>query len=303
MAGTSRRIGAGVSITPGRRDDMRRAPAKKAVKARGRRAPHGATRNAPAASDVTAKAAARASGQSAAWLNRLLILLGAAVVLTAAVKAFVTVQSLPVQRISVTGELEHTQAQLVQDIVQPGLAGGFLNADLQQIQRQLEGLPWIYEATVRRKWPNALEIHVVEELPIARWGEDGFLNHEGGVFHSDKGGDWEALPRLQGPKGSAQSLVQKYQRLVEILAPLNLAVEQLAVDERGQVEVVLAGGMQLNLGSDNFLERMHRFVGIYRSELSARQADVARVDLRYESGIAVAFKEPTQADPSHVAGI
>ena len=41
------------------------------------------------------------------------------------------VQSLPVQRISVTGELEHTQAQVVQDIVQLSLAGGFLKADLQ----------------------------------------------------------------------------------------------------------------------------------------------------------------------------
>ena len=272
---------------------------KKAEKPRGRRALQGATRK-PVA---TAKPAGKGSGPSSAWLNRLLIMLGAAVVFTAAVKAFITVQSLPVQRISVTGELEHTQAQAVQDMVQPGLVGGFLSADLQQIQRQLEGLPWIYEASVRRKWPNALEINVVEELPIARWGKDGFLNHEGGVFRSDKEGDWDSLPRLQGPKGSAKSLVEKYQRLVEILAPLNLAVEQLAVDERGQLEAVLAGGMQLSLGGDHFLERMRRFNGIYRTELAARQAEVVRVDLRYESGVAVAFKEPAQADPSHVAGI
>jgi cell division protein FtsQ len=271
------------------------APKKPGAKGRGRRAAQGATRN--------TVVSARTPRQSSVWLNRLLILLGAAVVLTAATKAFITVQSLPVQRISVTGELEHTQAQAVQDMVQPGLAGGFLNADLQQIRKQLEGLPWIYEATVRRKWPNALEIHVVEELPIARWGQDGFLNHEGGVFHSDKSGDWDSLPLLQGPEGSAQSLMEKYQRLVEILAPLNLPVEQLAVDERGQVEAVLAGGLQLNLGSEDFLGRMHRFVGIYRSELSARRAEIERVDLRYESGVAVAFKPPSQEEPSQVARI
>jgi cell division protein FtsQ len=298
MAGTLRRAGADVSAILGRKDKGRAAK-KKPVKARGRRASQGATRN----TVVAAKSAGKLGGQSSVWLNRLLILLGAAVVLTAGVKSFITVQSLPVQRISVTGELEHTQAQAVQDMVQPGLVGGFLSADLQQIRRQLEGLPWIYEASVRRKWPNALEIHVVEELPIARWGQDGFLNHEGGVFHSDKDGDWEALPRLQGPKGSAQSLVEKYQRLVEILAPLELAVEQLAVDERGQLEAVLAGGMQLSLGSDDFLERMHRFKGIYRTELAARRTEVARVDLRYESGVAVAFKEPTETDPSHMAGL
>jgi cell division protein FtsQ len=283
---------------PGGRPAAKNAPRpakKRDMKARGRRAPQGATRN--------TVATPKAVRPSSAWLNRLLILLGAGVVLTAMLKAFITVQSLPVQRISVTGELEHTQAQAVQDIVQPGLVGGFLSADLQQIRRQLESLPWIYEATVRRKWPNALEIHVVEELPIARWGSDGFLNHEGGVFHSDKEGDWASLPQLQGPKGSAQALVERYQRLAEILAPLDLSVQQLAADERGQMEAVLTGGILLNLGGDNFLGRMERFVGIYRTELAPRMADVERVDLRYESGIAVAFKAPPEPDPSHVAGL
>lgn len=271
------------------------APQRKPVKRPGRRPAHGATRN-------TVVVEARPQ-RTSMWLNRLLILVGAAVVVSAAIRAFITVQSLPVQRISVTGELEHTQAQAVQDMVQPGLAGGFLKADLQQIRSQLEGLPWIYEATVRRKWPNALEIHVVEELPIARWGQDGFLNHEGGIFYSEKSGEWDSLPLLSGPEGSAQSLMEKYQRLVEILTPLNLAVRQLAVDERGQVEAVLEGGMQLSLGSEEFLVRMHRFVGIYRSELAARRAEVVRVDLRYENGVAVAFNQALPADPSQIAGL
>ncbi len=294
MAATSGRPGADARQQAGRADQSR-APQRRAVKRPGRRTAQGATRNSVAAPEGPVR--------SSAWLNRLLILLGAAVVLAAATKAFITVQSLPVQRISVTGALQHTQAQAVQDMVQPCLAGGFLNADLQEMRRQLEGLPWIYEATVRRKWPNALEIHVVEELPIARWGKDGFLNHEGGVFRSEKSGDWESLPLLLGPEGSAQSLMAKYQRLVEILTPLNLAVEQLAVDERGQMEAVLAGGMQLYLGGEDFLGRMQRFVGIYRSELAARRTEVERVDLRYESGIAVAFRAPSQDDPSQVAGL
>lgn len=265
------------------RPGKRELRGKPSAKGRRRRAVQGATRTAPAARPKTR--------QPSLWLNRLLILFGAAVVLAAGTRAFIAVQSLPVQRISVTGALEHTQAQAVQDIVQPGLAGGFLNADLQQIRRELEGLPWIYEATVRRRWPAALEIHVVEETPIARWGESGFLNHQGGVFHSSKSGDWDSLPLLTGPEGSAPSLMTKYQRLAELLAPLNLSVEQLAVDDRGQMEAVLAGGVQLVLGGDEFLVRMRRFIRIYSSELAARQNEIERVDLRYENGMAVAFRE------------
>lgn len=243
-------------------------------------------------------AAAKTPRKPSAWLNRIIILAGAGVVMVAALQAFITLQAIPVQRIAVTGELEHTQTEAIQDMIQPALVGGFLRADLQRIRQQLEELPWIYQANVQRRWPSSLEIHVIEQLPIARWGDSGFLNHEGEVFQSGNNLDGQALPLLQGPAGSAKALVAGYQRIVEILAPLHLEVAQLALDERGQVEVMLEGGMQLVLGSDDFLERMHRFVAIYRSQLAARAGDIERVDLRYETGVAVAF-----AEPSHVAGI
>lgn len=242
-----------------------------------------------------------AARKPSAWLNRILVLLGVGVVLVAGTQACITLQAIPVRHIVVTGELEHTQAEAVQDMVQPALAGGFLRADLNYMRRQLEDLPWIYRASVRRKWPSALEIHVVEQLPIARWGRDGFLNHEGEVFRSAGGDKWQSLPLLRGPDGSTKSLVARYQRLVELLAPLGLAVEQVQVDQRGQVQVVLVGGIELLLGGDAFLERMHRFVALYRTELASRAAQVARVDLRYASGVAVAFRDASQVAGSSVA--
>lgn len=263
---------------------------KSAATIRGRKSAQGATRKGPAV---------KPKRKPSAWLNRLIILTGAGVVMVAALQAYIALQSIAVQHITVTGELEYTRTGLVQDMVQPALVGGFLRADLQRIRAQLEELPWIYQATVQRRWPNALEIHVIEQLPIARWGESDFLNHEGEVFRSGSSKEWQALPRLRGPEGSAQALVAGYQRIVEILRPLHLAIAQLTVDERGQVDVVLEGGMQLLLGSEDFLERMHRFVAIYRTELGARAAEVERVDLRYETGIAVAFSE----ESSRVAGL
>ena len=239
-------------------------------------------------------AADKARRSPSVWFNRLLILTGAVVVAAAAIEAYFTLESIPVQRITVTGELAHTRYEEVQEMVQPALAGGFLNADLHRIRSQLEALPWIYEATVRRKWPSALEINVMEQLPIARWGSDGFLNHEGEVFRSDSGEQWQSLPLLRGPEGSARALVANYQRLVELLRPLGLTVEQLAVDQRGQVSAELAGGVPLGLGGDDFMERMQRFMMIYRTELASRFDQVSRVDLRYASGVAVAFRPAEQ---------
>ncbi len=247
------------------------------------------------AQGATRKIAAQSKPRQASpWLSRIMILAGIGAVLALATQGFVTLHRIPVQQITVTGELAYTQTEAVQDMVQSNLAGGFLRADLQRIREQLEGLPWIFEATVRRKWPSSLEIHVVEQLPIARWGEDGFLNHEGQAFHSTRGGDWQSLPLLRGPQGTASSLMANYQRMLELLSPLGLKVEQLAVDERGQVQAVIEGGLELVVGNQHFLERMHRFVALYRAELAARAEDIERVDLRYESGVAVAFRATTE---------
>jgi cell division protein FtsQ len=261
--------------------------------------PPAAKRPRKPAQGATRKASPTAAPRApSAWLNRIIILTGAGVVLVAAMQAYVSLQAIPVQRVLVTGELTHTRTELIQDMIQPALVGGFLHADLQRIRQQLEELPWIYRATVQRRWPSALEIDVVEQLPIARWGEDAFLNHEGEVFQPDDSNAWQSLPLLQGPEGTARRLMAGYQRILEILAPLHLEVTELALDERGQLEVVLQGGMRLLLGSEDFLERMHRFVALYRGQLARRAGEVERVDLRYETGVAVAF-----ADSSQVAGI
>lgn len=255
-----------------------------------------ATRKGPASKGATRKVKtqkAEKTTRNFAWLNRILILLGAGLVIAAGVQAWVTLQSIPVQQITVTGELEHTRTGEVQEMVQPVLTGGFLGTDLDQVRKQLEALPWIYEASVRRVWPNALEIHVVEQLPIARWGEEGFLNHEGEVFRPSDVAAWQTLPLLQGPENTAPELMASYQRIGDILAPVNLRVEQLLVDERGQVQAMLQGGTQLVMGNKDFLQRMRRFVTIYKAELAAKGGEIERVDLRYSSGVAVVFREPS----------
>jgi cell division protein FtsQ len=248
----------------------------------------------------------------AAWCNRLLVLAGTAAVLVAGVHAFLFLRALPVEHIRVSGELEHIQAEAIQELVQPALAGGFLSADLVRIRRQLEQLPWVYRVTVRRRWPSALEIQVVEQLPIARWGEQGFLNHSGEVFSSARVADQQTLPLLRGPEGTASALMASYLRLIALLEPVGLAVNALEVDERGQLEAGLAGGMRLVMGNHDFRERLQRFVAVYPLHLAARAGEIERVDLRYESGLAVAFAEsadetdaaaePEKA-PSRVAGL
>jgi cell division protein FtsQ len=232
--------------------------------------------------------------RSYAWINRVLILLGVGIVLVVVANGAVVLHAIPVERIVVTGELEHTRTLALQEMVQPALVGGFLSADLSRIQAQLESLPWVYLASVKRQWPNALEIHVVEQLPIARWGENGFLNHEGMVFQSSVANSRGTLPMLTGPQGTQQELIGNYQLITEMLQPLELAIRELALDERGQLRAVLESGFEVVFGDEELLERLERFVALYSDGLEGYGPSLRRVDMRYHSGVAVAFREPPE---------
>ena len=85
-----------------------------------------------------------------------------------------------------------------------------------------------------------------------------------------------------------------YQRLVEVLRPLRLSVAELSTDDRGQLEAELDNGIELIIGGEDFLERVQLFVLIYQSDLSAKADQIERIDLRYKSGLAVAFSETSQ---------
>lgn len=273
---------------------------------------HGAGRRSAASQGATRKQrpAAVANRGWGFWCNGVLVMVAGVVVIAAAVQAGLYLRSIPVQQIRVTGELAYTRAEAIQEIVQPALRGGFLRADLQRIRESVEQLPWVYRVTVRRRWPAALELHVVEQLAIARWGEQGFLNHGGEIFNSSTVADQQALPLLRGPDGTAQELVAEYQRLTALLQPLGLTISALHLDARRQLEAELDDGLRVLMGNRDFRERMQRFTAVYREHLAGRGAGIERIDLRYESGLAVAFKTPDgqpvaepESAPPTVAGL
>lgn len=221
------------------------------------------------------------------------VLAGALVVLAGAGQGGVYLLGLQVERIAVTGSARQVTEETVGELVAGHVAQGFLAANLNDIRRKLEALPWVYSANVRRRWPDTIAIHIEEQRPIARWGEQGFLNHEGELFAGQMTEDWAHLPRLSGSEGAQRRLVDRYQTLEALLADTQLGVVWLAEDAIGQVSVRLDNGTVLALGNDDLIARMQRFVRLQQDYLGDQR--IARVDLRYRHGAAVALTEPQLA--------
>ena len=202
------------------------------------------------------------------------------------------VYSLPIEQLVITGATENVPADLIKTLVAPTLAGGFFAADLDAIRADLERIPWVYRAAVRRQWPDTVVVTVEEQRPIARWGNQGFLNHEGVFFVGEQSTLFELLPQLWGPDSSAPHMMRHYQQVESLLQDTDLQVVSLEQDEIGQVNLTLDNGIGIALGTEHFLQRMQRFIVLWERHLDGQH--VARIDMRYSHGAAVTFRHQSQ---------
>lgn len=199
----------------------------------------------------------------------------------------------PVNSIGVEGQFSYISQQTISETVSPMIVGGFLQLPLPAIKAELERNPWIAQAGVSRRWPDELFISIVEEQPIARWGDRGFLNHKGEIVEVPADPRLHSLPLLTGNQGQEKSVMQNYQQLAQLLRPSGLKISEFYSDELFSWNVVLGNGLKINIGRDQTLEKMQRFLVVYKRKLHKRLDEMAVVDLRYGNGLAVEWKTAT----------
>lgn len=155
------------------------------------------------------------------------------------------------------------------------------------MHRQVVSQPWIYQASVRKKWPNTLQVFVVEQDPVAYWNNDLLLNAQGQPFAGKV--KLTNLPELYGPNGAEKTALSGLNSMRLLLKNQNMDVKSLILTERFAWQVILDNGIQLNLGRQEFINRLQRFVNLY--PLLERQGKpIKYVDLRYDTGAAVGWQ-------------
>lgn len=197
----------------------------------------------------------------------------------------------PLSRIMVGGKFNHLQEQELAELVNTEIDGGFLSMNLNQLRQELQSHPWIHQVSVRREWPSTLKVEVVEEVPIARWGKQGFLNRLGDQLSLPENSNLQFLPVLEADFGSSQDMIAQYLLLAELLGPTDLKLTELQRDAVGAWQVETAAGVRIVLGRDQIVEKIRRLVVVWRSGLDIQLNNIATIDLRYPNGLAVSWRD------------
>ena len=196
----------------------------------------------------------------------------------------------PIRALDLEAPLLRVSEMQILAAIEPHLEAGFFSANLTAVRAALEALEWVDVAVVRRRWPDRVQVLIVEQVPAARWGEDGLLNTRGELFVTDARHIPAELPQLSGPDGSASDVARRYLAMHGRLVQAGLTLASVSLDERGAWRLSLSNGVEVRLGRRDVDTRSERFIDVATELVSRQQEVIEFVDMRYSNGFSIGWK-------------
>jgi cell division protein FtsQ len=206
----------------------------------------------------------------------------------------------PIKEVRLEGTFKFLSSQELQNLVTAYMKDSFLEVDLFQLKQQIERNPWIDSAHIVRKWPDQLVVQVIEQHPIASWGEKSFLNQRGDIVKVENTSKIESLPKLRGEDKYAREIMDQYLRLGKLLGQHQLVLGGVELDKTQAWTLQLNTGLAIKLGQDRIWEKLQYLLVAKEGELGAKFNQIQQIDMRYPSGFAVTWKD--ERTQSAIAG-
>jgi cell division protein FtsQ len=208
--------------------------------------------------------------------------------------------SIPIRYVRVEGEINHLDASELDRAVLPLTKAGYFSVDVRGIESVVRLFPWIDGADVARVWPDTVLLKVVEHKPVARWGEDGLLNHRGERFSPGNVAAYSYLPALYGPPGQEKLVLAMLHLLNEKWRGRRVRIEALRLSKRQAWTARLTSGMEIEFGKQDPSVATDRLLVLLPQLGEERIAAIQKVDLRYPNGFSVVWRPAPSlpAEPS-----
>lgn len=236
-------------------------------------------------------------------------------------------------QVEISGNHYVTRASVL-EIFSPDRGRSVLRIPLEQRRAEIEALPWVEHAAVRRALPNGVEVEITERTPVAflRQGSELFLaDAYGAILDRPTEGDFH-FPVVTGisagmPRDERALRMQLFAEFMEQICPLRSSaadsVSEVEVADPSDLRATLAGlpGMAAGLnsgpdavlvhfGNSGFGEKFQVFLNNI-GQWEAAAGRVASVDLRFEKEVVVNPETPVNypapsvvssaAAPAHAA--
>jgi cell division protein FtsQ len=198
-----------------------------------------------------------------------------------------TFLSRPIASISVKGEFNYVSQARMKKAARSMVGGSFIGENIGGIKASLEAMPWVDSVDLSRRWPDQLEILVREQIPIARWSDNGFVNIRGEIIFVESVSGLLGFSTLVGEQQESEQIMQQYSVLANIFQPHKLSISVLEKDRRGVWKLEFSNGWQVVVGRGDVHKKVQRLTSLLESSTLDVNMPIVSIDLRYTNGLAV----------------
>jgi cell division protein FtsQ len=218
------------------------------------------------------------------WIGILILLAGVSGALVLAYFAVIRAPYFKIKGVEIAGCKKVNRSELLKKM---GITEetNILNLNLGKINREIESIPWVERASIRRRLPDRLVVRIWEHEPRALIHLDHlyYLNRAGKAFKKIQPGDDLNFPVITGLSKAlffkesprAKEVVVRVLAVLDFIeqskAPFDLSqVSEIQVDEGDGLSLLVnQGNLKINLGLSSYEEKFRR-LNVVREDLEKR---------------------------------
>jgi cell division protein FtsQ len=199
-------------------------------------------------------------------------------------------KSIPIKYVRTEGVFQYLSKDEIKTALEPLVMSNFFDADMQAIHKAVSELAWVDSVTVKRVWPDAIDIKIREKKPYVRWGQQSLVSARGEIFTPKDIEPFLNLPILQGPELQQVKALEIMKGVNTALADQSMKMAEFTINDRWAWKIRLTTGLEIQLGRNEQLKKLQRFLKTLAVLGQEQVQQMAIVDLRYPNGYAVSWK-------------
>ena len=196
----------------------------------------------------------------------------------------------PIIHVKIFATYEHVEQKFLQKAIDSYLSNGFFYLNVIGMKQQLLKLPWVYEVSVQRKWPDTVVVNVVEQKAVLQWGGKALVNAKGVIFAPSASTFPHGLATIFGPEDRKLEIFTLYKKMQPLFEPLDLVIKQLILSPEHHWEILLSNSAVVYLKEADPLGQVELLINLYRKITADREKEPKSIDLRYNTGLAVKWE-------------
>ncbi|MCK5889525.1 MAG: FtsQ-type POTRA domain-containing protein [Methylococcales bacterium] len=209
---------------------------------------------------------------------------------------------LPIKYVKIEGTFQYIDKTKIQQLLANKISHGLYNVNLQKAQETILSLAWVKHAIIKRVWSDTINIKIIEQIPVVKWGNIELMNAQGELFKPDNIHQFDSLPTIYATEGNEKHLLGTMNDLALVLSKHSLNLTEFQVSDRGAWSVTLDSELIFKLGRNQPFDKLRLFLKTMTLIGQEQIEKIAIVDLRYPNGYSLKWKTmDTQIDWVQIA--